>query len=258
MYFLLQLVMHFLPFIKSLINALWFPFRFLHVYLHVYSAKELVQILDQKKNEEEDDYDDIHDQYILRSSFATGLSRNDENSMLITSFNRIGYAQKVAMAPNRFGWVLLIGYLVISPLALVTPLTQVLTTVAGAAIHFYFFMGIFGVMMPTLNDWLFILNTIILNLNIRPIYIFNAVIVLIVFTLDTFWRTTDFFIAILVGTVAFILYLWGLFAIALFALRGKIQRSDIFFIPYPKKKGAPVSTIDIEFHDLEDEYEWDE
>ena len=256
LYLLMQLIMYVLPFLRRITNFIWFPFRFLHVYLHIFTAKELARNLDHKE-EEDEDLDNIFDQHIVRSSYVTGLGRNDENSMLIASFNRIGYAYKVALAPSRFGWILLVGYLIVSPLALVTPLTHVFSTTAGAALHFYFFVGIFGVMMPTLNDWLFVINNIILNLNVRPIFLFNGVLVFSLFTLDSFWRTQDFLIAILVGTVMFIGYLWGLLMVALLALRGKLRHPQIFFVPFKSRKGTPVSSTETEFHDL-DEYEWED
>ncbi|UCG90570.1 MAG: hypothetical protein JSU57_02245 [Candidatus Heimdallarchaeota archaeon] len=257
MYLLLQLILYILPFLKRIANILWFPFRFLHVYLHVFTAKEIYRDL-EKKEEVEEDIDNIYDQHFLRSSLATGLGRFDENAMLIVSLNRIGYTRRVAMAPSRFGWVLFVGYIVITPLALVTPLSHVFLTVAGSALHFYFFVGIFGVMMPTMNDWLFVINTIILNLNIRPFYLFNSVLVLIIFTLDTFWRIEDFLIAVLVGTVAFIIYLWGLLLVALLAHHGKLKRPDVFFIPFKSKKSVFSSAIDTEFHDLDEDYEWED
>ncbi|MFX1283115.1 MAG: hypothetical protein ACFFB5_05640 [Promethearchaeota archaeon] len=257
MYMLLQLILHILPFLKRIANILWFPFRFLHVYLHVFMAKEIYRDLEQKE-EESEDIDDLYDQHHIRSSLSTGLGRFDENAMLIISVNRIDYARRVAMAPSRFGWVLLVGYILITPLALITPLSQVFLTVAGAALHFYFFVGIFGVMMPTMNDWLSVINTIILNLNIRPVFLFNSVLVLIIFTLDTFWRTEDFLIAVLIGTVAFIIYLWGLLLVALLALHGKLNRPQVFFVPFKSKKGVLVSSTEAEFHDLDEDYEWED
>ena len=257
MYFLMQVVLHILPFLRRIVNLVWFPFRFLHVYLHIFTAKEIAQELDRKK-EEKEDFDNLWDRYLLRSSFVTGLGRYNENAMMIASFNQIGNARRVALAPSRFGWVMLVGYLVISPLALVTPLAKVLTTTVGAAIHFYFFVGIFGVMMPTLNDWLFVLNTIILNLNIRPIYLFNAILVHVICTFDAFWRTQDFLIAILVGTVMFVVYLVGLFGVALLALRGKLRHPKVFFVPFKSPKELRASALDIEFHHLDEEFEWDD
>ncbi|MHA2246433.1 MAG: hypothetical protein ACXADY_15945 [Candidatus Hodarchaeales archaeon] len=249
MYILLQMILQIIPFLKRIVNALWFPFRFLHVYMHVNAAKELARDLDKKKEEDDENYDHRLDSYLLRSSFATGLSRNDENAMLIASFNRIGYARQVALAPSRFGWIMLLGYLVVSPLALWGSL---FTTVVGAIIHFYFFVGIFGVMMPTLNDWLFIINTVILNLNIRPIYLFNAVLIHVLFTFESFWRTKDFFIAILIGTVMFVIYLWGLIMVTLIALQGNIKHPKIFFIPFKSPKELRASVTDIEFFEMDE------
>ena len=54
MYLLLQIVMYILPFLQKIVNVLWFPFRALHVYLHIQSAKEIYREIEEKyENEEE-------------------------------------------------------------------------------------------------------------------------------------------------------------------------------------------------------------
>ncbi|UCG03915.1 MAG: hypothetical protein JSW11_07995 [Candidatus Heimdallarchaeota archaeon] len=250
MYLLLQIVMFMLPFLQKIVNVLWFPFRALHVFLHVQSAKEIYHELEEKHDNEED-LDRLYDAGRIRSSLATGLGRPDENSMMVASFNRIEYAKRVALAPSRFGWVMLVGYLLIAPLAL---MNNTFTTVAGALLHFYFFVGIFGVMMPSVSDWYFVIHTIMLNLNLRPIYLFNAVLVHVIFTLDSFWRKQDFFLAVIMGTVMFLLYLVGLFGATLVAQRGKLRLSDIFVVPLRPKKELTPTVSDVEFFDM-DEYE---
>jgi hypothetical protein len=263
MYVLLQLLLHLFPFLKRITNILWFPFRFVHVYLHVFTAKELYRALEEKEEEEDEDFDNLYDQHYLRTSLSTGLARPDEKAMLIVSFNRVGHALKVATAPSRFGWILLVGYLVITPLALVSPLSQAFLTVAGAALHFYFFVGIFGVMMPTLSDWMYVINTVILNLNIRPVFLFNAVLVMIIFTVDSFWRTQNFLIAVFVGLVMFIIYLWGLIMIAILALRGTLRNPELFFVPFKSMAHLhekPAGTFDVEFYSEQDDedHDWDD
>lgn len=112
-------------------------------------------------------------------------------------------------------------------------------------------------MMPTMDDWLYVLNTLIITLDIRPIYIFNAVIVHIVFTFDTFWRVNDFLIAIVAGSLMFVIYLWGLIFVASYALKGKLKQPAIFVVPFEKrKKGPPVTPLGVDFS--MEEYEFDE
>ncbi len=116
--------------------------------------------------------DRLMDNYALRSSLVSGFGRwNGERSMLILSFNRLDRARSVALAPNRMGMVLMIGYFIVSPLAF---FSQALFTYAGVLIHLYFFIGIFGVLMPEINDYYFILNTLLLNAEIRNIYFYNS------------------------------------------------------------------------------------
>lgn len=248
MYILLQLVMYVLPFLQKIVNVLFFPFRALHVYLHVFTAKEIYQEL-QQKYEDEEDLDKLFDSGRLRSSLATGLGRPDENSILVASFNRVEYAKRVAFAPSRFGWVMFLGYLVVAPLALVNNL---FTTAAGALLHFYFFVGIFGVMMPSVSDWYFVIHTAMLNLHLRPIFLFNAVLVHVVFTIDSFWRTENFFLAVVVGSVMFLIYLIGLFGVTFLAQHGQLRLPDIFVVPFSSKKELNPIISDVEFFDIDD------
>ena len=247
MYILLQLLFLIFPFIKRAINMIWFPFSFLHVYLHIYTAKEISRDLDEKK-EEGEELDSLLDRHFVRSGFITGLGRRSENTMIISSFNRVKYAKQVAMAPSKFGWVLLAGYLIITPLAIGG---SIITGAIGAFVHLYFFIGIFGVMMPTMEDWMYVLNTLIISLNIRPIYFFNAVIIHIIFTLDTFWRTNDFLIAIVIGSIMFVLYIWGLIFVASYALKGKLKRPTIFFVPFEKRKKETPLGVDFSLENFE-------
>ncbi len=249
MYILLQMVIYVVPFLQKIVNVLWFPFRALHVYLHVHTAKEIYQELAQKY-EDEEELDDLLDVSRVRSSLATGLGRPDENSILVASFNRVDYAKRVAFAPSRFGWVMFVGYLVIAPLALVN---NMFTTTMGALLHFYFFMGIFGVMMPNVSDWYFVIHTIMLNMHLRPIFLFNAVLVHIIFTLDSFWRTENFFLAVVVGTVMFLIYLIGLFGVTLLVQRGKLRLPDIFVVPFKSGKELSPTISDVEFFDMDDD-----
>jgi hypothetical protein len=248
MYLLLQLIMYMLPFLQKIVNVVWFPFRALHVFLHIQAARDIYREVEEQY-EDEEDLDNLYDMSRIRSGLATGLGRPDENSITVLSFNRVAYAKRIAFAPSRFGWVMFMGYLVVVPLALVS---DTFTTTAGALLHFYFFVGIFGVMMPSISDWYFVIHTIMLNLNLRSVYLFNAVLVHVVFTIDAFWRFQDFFLAVIVGTLMFFLYLIGLFTTAVLAQRSQVRLGDIFVLPFRSSKEMTPTVSDLEFFELED------
>jgi hypothetical protein len=58
-YLLLQIVMYLIPLIRKVLNILCLPFRWVHVYLHIYAAKEVLKEIEKKKEEEE--YEEVVD-----------------------------------------------------------------------------------------------------------------------------------------------------------------------------------------------------
>lgn len=262
MYLLIQIILSLFPFLKRILNALCFPFRWNHVYLHIYSAKEISRELDEKGKKKEEE-DSLLDNKSIRASLATGLDRSDENAVFVISFNRVEYAKRVALAPRNFALVMLLGYCVVTPLRFINPpaplsiVTNYMMNPVGALMHFYFFVGIIGVMMPSLNDWHFVFHTLLLNLDIRPIYLYNSIVVYTVFTLDFFWRTMDFLLSILWGMLMFLLYLVGLFIVAFIAQGGTIRNPDIFFVPYRSPRQQRAAPADLEFWDMDETDELD-
>ncbi len=247
-YIILQMVLYILPFLRKILNLLCLPFRWVHVYLHIYAAKQIMEEIQETK--ELNETDEVLDIGNLRSSLISGLDTADENPGLLMAFNRVEYAKRVALAPNRFGLVMLIGYFIVMPLAFASG--QILSTQLGAIIHFYLFLGIFGVMMPSMNDWYFIFHALMINLNIHPIWIYNSILVYIVFTFDHIWRFQDFFMAVLIGTIWFLIYLVGLFIVSFLAQGGRLRNPKIFWVPIKNPKELLTNKADIEFLSLED------
>ncbi|MFX0142196.1 MAG: hypothetical protein ACFFDN_51635 [Candidatus Hodarchaeota archaeon] len=246
-YLLLQIIMYLIPFIRKVLNIVCLPFRWVHVYLHVYAAKEVLKEIEKKKDEEKDE--DIVDKGSLHSSLISGVDVPDENPGLLMAFNRLEYAKKVALAPNRLAFIFLIGYLIVTPFAFVD---GILFSTQGSFIHFYLFLGIFGVMMPSLNDWYFIFHALIINLDIRPIYFYNSILIYVVFVFDYIWRTKNFFLAIFVSTIWFLLYLTGLFVIGYLAQKRVIRNPKIFWVPVKYSKELFSNRPELEFLSLED------
>ena len=247
-YVILQMILYVLPFLRKILNLICLPFRWVHVYLHVYAAKQIMQEIQEKK--EQGETDEVLDTGNLRSSLISGLDVADENPGLLMAFNRVDYAKRVALAPNRFGLVMLVGYLAVTPLVFTNG--QILSTLLGALVHLYFFLGIFGVVMPSMNDWYFIFHALMVNLNVKPFFIYNSVLVYVVFTFDHIWRSKDFFMAILVGTIWFLIYLVGLFIISFLAQGGKLRNPKIYWVPIKSPKELVSNKTDLEFFSLED------
>ncbi|MHA1214385.1 MAG: hypothetical protein ACTSPG_03770 [Candidatus Hodarchaeales archaeon] len=246
-YIMLQLITAFFPFIKRILNMLFFPFRWIHVYFHVMAAKEILKELDEKK--ETDDYDKLLDSGNLRASLISGLDISDENPGLLMSFNRLEYAKRVALAPSRFASIIFIAYLLVSPVLLSN---QILSIQLGAIIHLYFFIGIFAVLMPSLNDYYFVFHSLLISMNIPKKYFYVSIVIYLVFIFDTLWRTKDFFISIASGTITFILYLMGLFLVGYIAQGSKIKETKFYWVPIKSPKNSLLKKTDVEFLSLED------
>jgi len=154
----------------------------------------------------------------------------------------------MSVAPNRLATVMLLGYLIVTPLAS----SDLISAQIGALIHIYLFLGIFGVLMPSMNDFYFYYHSLLINMNIRPIYFYNSVLVYIMFTFDHFWRTNDFFEAILIGTFYFLTYILGLFLIGYFIHGIKMKESRIYWVPFKNTKNLLAHDSDPEYLSLED------
>lgn len=246
-YIILQLLLILFPFIKRLLNYLFFPFRWIHVYFHITAAKQILSELENRK--EQEDLDPLLDSANLRASLISGLDTIDENPGLLLSFNRLEHAKRVVFAPSRFALITFIAYLLVSPILLSN---QVISTQLGALIHLYFFIGIFSVLMPSINDYYFLFHTLLLEMNIPPKYFYMSIIVYIVVIFDTIWRTADFFLSVLMGTVFFIVYLIGIFLIGYLGQIGKVKDPAIYWLPLKNLRELIPKESEIDFLSLED------
>ncbi len=227
-YILLQLLMFLFPFLRSIIMKLCFPFRWVHVYLHIHEAQTVYDEV-QTKYDEDDDPDSLLDTSYLRTSLISGLDRPDERSLMILSFNRFDNAKRVALAPSKYAFVLLLAYLLLAPLTFVY--TSAFSTNAGALLHLYFFLGIFGVMMPSMNDYYFIFHSLFINFHPAKKWVFFSILVYIIVTIDLVLRNVDPIFALFISSLFFIAYLIGLFVVAYFAMGGRLRSPKIFYVP---------------------------
>ncbi|MHA2251826.1 MAG: hypothetical protein ACXAD7_15795 [Candidatus Kariarchaeaceae archaeon] len=249
-YLLLQVLMFLFPFLRVFIMKLCLPFRWVHVYLHIHEAQTVYQEV-QTKYEEEDDPDSLLDTSYLRTSLISGLDRSDERSLLILSFNRFDNAKRVALAPSKYAFVLLLEYLILAPLTFV--FTDAFTTDVGALLHLYFFLGIFGVMMPSMSDYYYIFQALFINFHPEKKWVFVSIIVYIVVTIDLVLRKFDPIFALFIGALFFLAYLVGLFVMAYLAMGGRLRAPKIFYVPdlptkerYEDKTKFSLEDLDVE------------
>ena len=247
-YLLLQIVLYFLPFLRRILVIFFLPFRWIHVYLHVYTAKQILKEIESRK--ELGEKEPVIDTGSLRASLISGIDVSDENPGLLMGFNRFEYARRVAFAPNKLAFAMLLGYLIVTPLIFAD--TGILSSQVGGMVHLYLFIGIFGVLMPSINDWYFMIHALMINLQIRPFWFYNAIIVYVVFTFDTLWRTQNFFLSILLGTLWFVVYVIGLFVVGYIAQGGKVKKPVFFWVPTEKPMQKFTKKADMDFLSLED------
>ena len=247
-YILLQMALFFIPFLKRVLVVLFLPFRWVHVYLHVYTAKQVLREINDRKDQGEKT--PLLDDGNLRASLISGLDVPDENPGLLLAVNRFDYAKRVALASQKISLVMLFGYFIVTPFFLAD--SSIITSQTGALIHLYLFLGIFGVLMPSINDWYFVLHALMINMQLRPIWLYNSIIVYLVFTFDTILRTQNFFLSILLGTIWFVIYIIGLFVVSYIAKRGTIRKSTIFWLPLERTGKDFSQRVGIDYLSLED------
>ncbi|MCK4849507.1 MAG: hypothetical protein KAT16_10795, partial [Candidatus Heimdallarchaeota archaeon] len=237
-----------IPFLKRILVVFFLPFRWIHVYLHIYAAKEILKEIQDLKDQ--GIKDPLLDNGNLRASLISGVDVPDENPGLLMSFSRFEYAKRIAFAPNKLAFSMLLGYFLVTPLVLAD--TNVISSQVGALIHLYLFVGIFGVLMPSINDWYFMIHALMINMQVRPIWFYNSILVYLAFTFDTILRTSNFFLSILFGTLWFVIYVIGLFIVGYVAKGGKIRKPIILWLPVEKQTLPVEQKVGVEFLSLED------
>ena len=245
---MLQIVLYFIPFLKRVLVIFFLPFRWIHVYLHIYAAKEVLKEIQDRKDQGNNN--SLLDNGNLRASLISGVDVPDENPGLLMSFSRFEFARKVAFAPNKLAFSMLLGYYLVTPLVLAD--SSLISSQIGALIHLYLFVGIFGVLMPSINDWYFMIHALMINMQVRPIWFYNSILVYLAFTFDTILRTRNFFLSILIGTFWFVIYVVGLFIVGYLAKGGKIRKPIVLWLPVEKNIPTAGNKIGIEFLSLED------
>ncbi|MFW9997888.1 MAG: hypothetical protein ACFFD4_37955 [Candidatus Odinarchaeota archaeon] len=150
----MQVVFSIIPQLKSIIDAIMFPFRILHIWLHVQAAREVIE---KAKASETNNGPSLR----FVSYYTTGFSvKEEKHSIALSGTCSPREAAKIANAPLKGALILLIV------LTMLTPLLR--ESFTGKLIHLYIFIGIATSSFPSASDYKFTYNMVLLNSSIRP------------------------------------------------------------------------------------------
>ncbi len=190
-YLVVQVLGFIFPFVKRLMIAVFVPFRFLHVWLHLQAAKK-IGLLQQRTEDS-----------LINVIFFTSMTGDDRISLGIKAPKTTRDAYRIATAPTK-GAIILIGLsFLLSPLFLIFG-------IIGLFIHLYILLGSLTTLWADGKDYLFVYQTALLNSDLPPRYAAWAVIIFGSVLLGSFFVATDLLKALLTaigGTVAYLLVL---------------------------------------------------
>jgi hypothetical protein len=153
----MQAVFMMLPPLKSIVDSIMFPFRIIHVWLHIQEARKVIE-------ENRANGTLKSDSLQFASYFATGLTMKEEKTgMALTGTCNPREASRIASAPLKGALVLLLG------LVLLTPFLR--TSFIGKLIHLYIFIGIATASFPSASDYKFTYNMVLLNFSVSAPWI---------------------------------------------------------------------------------------
>ena len=168
----MQAVFLMLPPLKSIVDSIMFPFRIIHVWLHVQEARKVIE---EKRANGTYTSNSLN----FASYFATGLTMKEEKTgMALTGICTPREASRIASAPLKGALVLLIG------LTLLTPFLRI--SFLGKLIHLYIFIGIATASFPSASDYKFTYNMILVNFSVSspwillPVAVFVASFIIVI------------------------------------------------------------------------------
>ncbi|MFX0172800.1 MAG: hypothetical protein ACFE9L_12860 [Candidatus Hodarchaeota archaeon] len=187
-YLVAQVLGFIFPFLKRLMIAVFIPFRFLHMWLHLQAAQK-IGLLQQRTEDS-----------LINAKFLTSMTGDDRISLGIKTPKTTREAYRIATAPTK-GAIVLIGLsFLLSPLFL-------LFGIIGLFIHLYILLGSLTTLWGDGKDYLFVYQTALLNSDLPPRYVAWIVIVFGSVLLGTFFVTADLLKALLTAIGGTIIYL---------------------------------------------------
>ncbi|MFW9997542.1 MAG: hypothetical protein ACFFD4_36210 [Candidatus Odinarchaeota archaeon] len=145
----MQVLFSIFPPLKSLVDAIMFPFRIVHIWLHVQEARKII-----KKRQERDYNDDFS--LAFTTLFTTGFGTKTEKPIIALSGTCTPReASRIANAPIKG----VLAFLLL--LTILTPVFRI--SFIGKTIHLYMFIGIATTSFPSASDYKYTYNMLLLN-----------------------------------------------------------------------------------------------
>ncbi|MFW9995857.1 MAG: hypothetical protein ACFFD4_27710 [Candidatus Odinarchaeota archaeon] len=197
----MQVVFAIFPPLKALVDTIMAPFRLLHIWFHVQSARVIIE--KRKKSSRQDDFS-----LAFNVLFSTGLGTNAEKPVIALSGTcSPREAASIANAPLRGALLLLLF------LTLLTPFLR--TSFVGKLIHLYLFTGIATSSFPSASDYKYTYNMLLLNSQLVFSWLLLPVAAFSVFFILLIIWTGNLVYAVIWGIAAISLSTWSLLMIAM-------------------------------------------
>ncbi|MHA2295445.1 MAG: hypothetical protein ACXAEU_16650 [Candidatus Hodarchaeales archaeon] len=144
----IQAVFFIFPPIKTIVDTIMFPFRIIHVWLHVQEARKIIENRQSDGNSLK-----------FLSYFSTGFSVKAEKSgIALSGICTARDASRIANAPLKGVSLILLVLIFLTPILRVS--------FVGKLIHMYIFIGITTSSFPSSSDYKFAYNMLLLNTSI--------------------------------------------------------------------------------------------
>ncbi|MFW9991830.1 MAG: hypothetical protein ACFFD4_07200 [Candidatus Odinarchaeota archaeon] len=168
----MQAIFMIIPPLKTAVDTIMFPFRLLHVWLHVQAARG---VMAKQQTGREQAGNSLH----FISYFSTGFgTKTEKTGFALNGTCSPREASTIANAPLKGALALLML------LTLLTPFLR--TSFLGKLIHLYIFIGIATASFPSGSDHKFTYNMILLNANLPsawfllPAAVFTAGFIIVI------------------------------------------------------------------------------
>ncbi|MHA2299202.1 MAG: hypothetical protein ACXAEU_15315 [Candidatus Hodarchaeales archaeon] len=208
----MQLIFLLLPPLKSAVDAVMFPFRLLHVWLHVQAAREIIE-----KKQVGNGSSDNSLEFI--SYFSTGFNvKAEKSSLVLGGICSPREASTIANAPLKGALALLLL------LTLLTPILR--TSFIGKLIHLYIFVGIATASFPSTSDYKFTYNMVLVNASLPSKWILLPAIAFATGFLVVITWSSNIIFALIWGIAVSVLTTWALLMVIIWKSSKNSDESD--------------------------------
>ena len=232
---LFTLILAAFPFLKPLANLLTWPFRFIHHYAHIYSARTIEMNIqeDVERQKYAQTENDTTKRRILESTVYQRfeIDQRLEGSNIIMVCNSLDDVVQIAMEPWKDTLIGLIVFIII-----IFPFGQLLGGV-GIFLHIYFALALSHGLIPTSADYQRIIDTVLREGMIPQFCVryWFYVVFLGVFFETTLRTNGNIIIGLIIAHLTGLMYIFFLISIARY-LGGSQQLKYPRLIQVPDEK----------------------